>query len=89
MVCILCCSIPLIVRARAARWPVNAANPDSLREPLETRLRAVLDQLVADNADGALPWIVRMFALPGVVDFVAKGVIENWKQELKGAGLIT
>jgi hypothetical protein len=69
------------------RWPVNAADPDRLREPLEKRLKAVLDRLVADNADGALPWIVRMFTLPGVADFVAKEVIESWKQELKEAGL--
>ena len=69
------------------RWPVNAADPDKLREPLEKRLKAVLGQLVEDNADGALPWIVRMFALPGVADFVASEVVQSWKQELTEAGL--
>ncbi len=77
-----------VTRYLLNKWQ-NAAKPDNLRAPLERRLNAVLDRMIADNAEGALPWLVRMFALPGVADFVAKEVVEAWKQELEGAGLRT
>jgi hypothetical protein len=71
-------------------WPVDAYNPDDLTPMLKTRLHAVIDKLVADNGGGGLlPWLVGMFAVPGVVDFVVSRVIDGFKQELKATGLTT
>lgn len=52
-------------------------------------MNAVLRGLVQDNGDGVLPWLVRLFAVPGVVDFIADEVIDSWRSELKNAGLLT
>jgi hypothetical protein len=69
-------------------WPVGACNPDDLTQPLKQRLKAVLDRLVHDNGTGALPWIVAMFAVPGVVDFIAPKITGDFKAQLQAAGLL-
>lgn len=69
-------------------WPVGAFNPDALKPMLETRLKAVIGKLVADNGgSGPLPLLIGLFAVPGVVDFVASKVVDSFKQELGAAGL--
>ena len=56
---------------------------------LKTRLKAVIDQLVKDNGgSGALPWLIGIFAVPGVVEFAAPKVVDGFKQELREAGLL-
>jgi hypothetical protein len=70
-------------------WPVGAYNPDDLTPMLKTRLNAVIEKLVADNGEGGvLPWLIGMFAVPGVVDFVVSKVVDDFKQELTAAGLL-
>ena len=69
-------------------WPVGAFDPDALKPMLETRLKAVIGKLVADNGgSGRLPLLIGLFAVPGVVDFVASKVVDSFKQELGAAGL--
>ena len=56
---------------------------------LKTRLKAVIDQLVKDNGgSGALPWLIGIFAVPGVVECVAPKVVDGFKQKLREAGLL-
>ena len=69
-------------------WPVNKYDPATFNPMLKARLQAVIDKLVQDNATGALPWLVEMFAVPGVVEFVATEVVEGFKKELNDAGLL-
>ncbi len=70
-------------------WPVGAYKPDDLTPMLRARLKAVIDKLVADNGGGgALPWLIGMFAVPGVVDFVVAKIVDGFKQELRAAGLL-
>jgi Patatin-like phospholipase len=69
-------------------WPVGAFNPADLAPMLKKRLAAVVEKLVADNGGGgALPWLIGVFAVPGVVDFVTSRVVGSFKQELTEAGL--
>lgn len=69
-------------------WPSGTCDPDSIKPLMTTRLNAVIRQLVTDNANGTfLPWLVKIFAVPGVVDTVVDSIIEAWKTELHEAGL--
>ena len=44
---------------------------------LKTRLKAVIGKLVDDNLTGALPWLLKILAVPGVVDTVAEGIVSD------------
>lgn len=68
-------------------WPVGACNPEELRSPLKTRLNAVVDRVVLDNGEGIAPWLITLFAVPGVVDLVVGKIIDGFKAQLRKAGL--
>jgi hypothetical protein len=71
-------------------WPVGAFNPDNLKAPLEHRLREVTNRLLADNlGGGAIPWLVNLLLVPGIVDAITSAVITSFKSELQEAGLST
>jgi hypothetical protein len=69
-------------------WPKNATDPATLSAPLKARLNAVFKTLVNDNGQGVLPWVVGIFAVPQVVDFVAGKVVDDWRAELVRNGLL-
>jgi hypothetical protein len=69
-------------------WPKGQYDPDTLTPMLKARLRAVIGKLVDDNLTGALPWLLKVLAIPGVVDTVADGIVGDFKKELTGAGLM-
>lgn len=72
----------------APAWPKGALSPAALSTPLRQRLKAVLTQLVQDNGGGGLlPWVVGMFAIPGVADFVVSQIVAGFEKELVDAGL--
>ena len=55
---------------------------------LKARLKAVIGKLVDDNLTGALPWLLKMLAIPGVVDTVAEGIVGDFRKDLNDAGLL-
>jgi Patatin-like phospholipase len=69
-------------------WPKGQYNPDTLTPMLKTRLKAVIGKLVDDNLTGALPWLLKVLAVPGVVDTVAEGIVGDFRKELVDAGLL-
>jgi hypothetical protein len=69
-------------------WPKGQYNPDTLTPMLKNRLKAVIGKLVDDNLTGALPWLLKILAIPGVVDTVADGIVGDFKKDLKDAGLL-
>ena len=69
-------------------WPAGKYNPDTLTPLLKARLQAVIDKLVSDNTHGALPWLIGLFAIPTVVDYVVSKIVEGFKKELQQAGLL-
>jgi hypothetical protein len=69
-------------------WPKGQYDPDTLTPMLKTRLKAVIGKLVDDNLDGVLPWLLKVLAIPGVVDTVADGIVGDFKKELTDAGLL-
>jgi hypothetical protein len=76
---------PLAVPA----WPVGVFNPDSIRGPLQDRLKAVIDKFVDDNTGGGvLPWLANMLIVPGIATYLANAVIDGFKAELETAGLL-
>lgn len=69
-------------------WPKNTYDPETLRPMLKGRLKAVIGKLVDDNMDGALPWLIKLLALDGVVDTVVDGIVGDFKEELRSANLM-
>ena len=69
-------------------WPKGQYNPDTLTPMLKTRLKAVIGKLVDDNLTGALPWLLKILAIPGVVDTVADGIVGDFRKDLTDAGLL-
>jgi hypothetical protein len=71
-------------------WPRNIYNPSSLKDMLQSRLDAVVKKLVSDNGGtGPLPWLLGVFAVPSVVDFIAGKITAEFKDELVQAGLVS
>ena len=69
-------------------WPTGVFDPESIRAPLQGRLDAVVKKLVDDNSDGGLlPWLAGLFIIPGVSKFLADTVVDDFKAQLKAAGL--
>lgn len=71
-------------------WPRNIYHPNSLNDMLRSRLDAVVKKLVSDNGGtGPLPWLLGVFAVPSVVDFVAGKITAEFNDELVQAGLVS
>jgi hypothetical protein len=69
-------------------WPKGQYNPDTLTPMLKTRLKAVIGKLVDDNLTGVLPLLLKILAVPGVVDTVADGIVSDFRKDLTDAGLL-
>jgi predicted acylesterase/phospholipase RssA len=70
-------------------WPARSYDPATLEAPLRRRLNAVVKTLVSDNAGtGVLPWLIEVFAVPGVVNLVSTKIVEGYRKELVAAGLL-
>jgi hypothetical protein len=69
-------------------WPKDACDPDKVRQMLSTRLKAVVDQLVSDNVEGALlPLLLKVLAVPQVTAVAVGKVVDDWTQDLRANGL--
>ena len=81
--------IPVMVPLERAPppWPTGALDPKVLQPLLNQRLQAVLNKLRSDNLPGPLPWLVSLLAIPGVVDFLTKSIVDGLDAELRAAGL--
>jgi hypothetical protein len=85
--------LPIIPTADPATplpaWPMRSYDPATLEAPLRRRLDAVVKTLVADNAGtGVLPWLIELFAVPGVVNLVSRKIVEGYRRELVAVGLL-
>jgi hypothetical protein len=70
-------------------WPAGAFDPETIRQPLQGRLTAVIDKFVKDNAGGGLlPWLANLLIVPNISTYVANAVIDNFKKQLSDAGLL-
>lgn len=70
-------------------WPKGALDPGSIEQPIRSRLDAVIRRLLADNGGGGpLPWLLGILAVPGVVGFIASKLVDEFRGELRQAGLI-
>jgi len=70
-------------------WPRGACDPSKVKPLLETRVQAVVKQLITDNVAGSLlPWLIKAFAVAGVVDTVVDQIVVEWIAALDKAELL-
>ena len=69
-------------------WPTGALNPDSLAQPIQNRVDAIIKMLQQQELPGFLNSVLAIALAPGISDSVTNGIIATMTSELVAAKLL-
>ena len=75
------------IHAAVPDWPAKALDPNSIRDGLKDRLKAVLGRLREDNLSGFWSWLLGWVAAWKIASELADKLVGSFKDELVAAEL--